>query len=163
MKVILDNGKEYEFERGSSENNVFETLIASFNQEPAPVRIDPSVTPQTLMMFDAHGEPIPFERYTDTPFHCAYYVKITNLASYTFFKSRLHDMTDMPRYNPCGMYLSYDSEYDRYETVTSVEYHTLKHQYTVYTKVLDKMGILSDMLDNDSTDPTLDDDYSYCI
>ena len=162
MKVILDNGKEYEFQSGSVASNVFEAMIASFNEEPAPVRIDPSVTPQTLMMFDAHGALIPFERYTDTPFPCAYYVKITNLASYTFFKSRLDDMTDIPRYNPCGMYLSYDSEYMGYETITADEYHNLKHQYTAYTKALDKMGILSDMLD-DSINPTLDDDYPYCI
>lgn len=161
MKVILDNGKEYNFEHGSVESNVVEALIANFNGELAPVHIDPSVTPQTLMLFDKDGELIPFERYTDTSFPLAYYVKITNLASYTFFTSRMNDMSDIPNYNPCGMYLTYNSDYDGYDTITADEYNTLKHDYTIYHKVVEKMGILSDM--TDSSDPALDDDYPYAI
>lgn len=76
MKVILDNGKEYSFERGSAESNIMQTMLDIINDDSTPT-INPNVTTQTLMMFDGAGYAIPLESYA-SGYTTAYYVKITN-------------------------------------------------------------------------------------
>ena len=108
MKIILDNGKEYEFAVGTSEHNVMQAMLNIINNDNTPT-INPNITSQTLMMFDGFGNIIPLERYAKgyiTP----YYVKITNKESYEFFKSKLDKDTDLPVFNPYGMYLMYNNE-----------------------------------------------------
>lgn len=81
MKIILDNGKEYEFAVGTSEHNVMQAMLDIINESTSTV--NPNITSQTLMMFDKNGILIPLESYAKGN-KIAYYVKITNKESYDF-------------------------------------------------------------------------------
>ena len=142
MKIILDNGKEYEFAVGTSEHNVMQAMLNIINNESTPT-INPNITSQTLMMFDGFGHIISIESYAKG-YPTAYYVKITNKESYEFFKSKLDRDTDLPVFNPCGMYLMYDNEYDVYHYFTETEYKDAKRRYDIYHNVSERMGLLSD-------------------
>ena len=146
MKIILDNGKEYEFAVGTSEHNVMQAMLNIINNDNTPT-INPNITSQTLMMFDGFGNIIPLERYAKgyiTP----YYVKITNKESYEFFKSKLDKDTDLPEFNPYGMYLMYNNEVDVYSYFTKTEYSNAKRRYYIYHDVTERMGLLSNFEPN---------------
>lgn len=142
MKIILDNGKEYEFAVGTSEHNVMQAMLNIINNDNTPT-INPNITTQTLMMFDSFGHIIPLERYAKGSI-TAHYVKITNKESYEFFKSKLDRDTDLPVFNPCGMYLMYSNEVDVYYYFTETEYNDAKRRYDIYHNVAERMGLLSD-------------------
>lgn len=142
MKIILDNGKEYEFAVGTSEYNVMQSMLNIINNDNTPT-INPNITSQTLMLFDGLGHIIPLERYVEG-YVIAYYVKITNKESYEFFKSKLDKDTDLPVFNPCGMYLMYYDESDIYGYFTAAAYDSAKHTYNIYHNVAERMGLLSD-------------------
>lgn len=146
MKIILDNGTEYEFADGTSEHNVMQAML-DIIKENTPT-INPNITSQTLMMFDGSGMIIPFESYAKG-YITAYYVKITNKESYEFFKSKLNRDTDLPVFNQCGMYLMYDNEYDVYHYFTETEYNDAKRRYDIYHNVAERMGLLSDFEPDD--------------
>lgn len=146
MKVILDNGEEYEFACGTSEHNVMQAMIDIITTNTST--INPNITNQTLMMFNKNGGLIPLESYANN-YRTAYYVKITNMESYKFFKSKLHSSTDMPTFNPCGMYLMYNDEVDIYEYFTATEYNDAKCRYNIYHSVAEHMGLLSDFESED--------------
>lgn len=141
MKIILDNGKEYEFAVGTSEHNVMQAMLNIINNDNTPT-INPNITSQTLMMFDGFGNIIPLERYAKGHI-TAYYVKITNKESYEFFKSKLDKNTDLPIFNPYGMYLMYNNECDTYDYFTKIEYSNAKRRYYIYHDVTERMGLLS--------------------
>lgn len=147
MKIILDNGKEYEFAVGTSEHNVMQAMLNIINNDNTPT-INPNITSQTLMMFDGFGHMIPLERYAKGSI-TAYYVKITNKESYEFFKSKLDRDTDLPVFNPCGMYLMYSNEGDVYYHFTETEYNNAKRRYDIYHDVAERMGLLSDFEPDD--------------
>lgn len=142
MKVILDNGKEYEFAVGTSEHNVMQAMLNIIDNDSTPT-INPNITSQTLMLFDGFGHIIPLERY-EKGCITAYYVKITNKESYEFFKSKLDRNTDLPVFNPRGMYLIYDDDMDIYYEFTKDEYNDAKCRYNIYHNVAERMGLLSD-------------------
>lgn len=142
MKLILDNGKEYEFACGTSEYNVMQAMLNIINNDNTPT-INPNITNQTLMMFDGNGCIISLESYANG-YPTAYYVKITNKESYEFFKSKLDRDTDLPIFTPCGMYLAYDNDMDMYYDFTAEEYNDAKRRYNIYHNVAEHMGLLSD-------------------
>ena len=146
MKILLDNGKEYEFASGTSEHNVMQAMFNIINNSTPT--INPNITPQTLMMFDGNGLIIPLESYAKGN-KTAFYVKITNKESYEFFKSELHEYTDLPVFNPCGMYLIYNNEVDIYEYFTAEEYNDAKRRYDTYHSIAERMGLLSDFEPDD--------------
>ena len=149
MKIILDNGKEYEFAVGTSEHNVMQAMLDIINESTSTV--NPNITSQTLMMFDKNGILIPLESYAKGN-KIAYYVKITNKVSYEFFKSKLSEYSDLPVFNPCGMYLMYYDKADVYGYFTATEYKDAKRRYDIYHNVSERMGLLSDFEpDGDST------------
>lgn len=141
MKIILDNGKEYEFAVGTSEHNVMQAMLDIINESTSTV--NPNITSQTLMMFDKNGILIPLESYAKGN-KIAYYVKITNKESYEFFKSKLSEYSDLPVFNPCGMYLMYYDKADVYGYFTATEYKDAKRRYDIYHNVSERMGLLSD-------------------
>lgn len=147
MKIILDNGKEYEFAVGTSEHNVMQAMLNIINNDNTPT-INPNITSQTLMMFDGFGNIIPLERYAKGHI-TAYYVKITNKESYEFFKSKLDKNTDLPIFNPYGMYLMYNNECDVYSYFTKIEYSNAKRRYYIYHDVTERMGLLSNFEPDD--------------
>lgn len=142
MKIILDNGKEYEFAVGTSEHNVMQAMLNIINNGNTST-VNPNITSQTLMMFDKNGILIPLESYAKGN-KIAYYVKITNKESYEFFKSKLSECSDLPVFNPCGMYLMYSNECDVYHYFTETEYNDAKRRYDIYHNVAERMGLLSD-------------------
>lgn len=142
MKIILDNGKEYEFSVGTSEYNIMQAMLNVINNDNTPT-INPNITSQTLMAFDGFGNIIPLERYAKG-YITAYYVKITNRDSYEFFKSKLDKDTEIPVFNPYGMYLKYNNECDVYYYFTETEYSNAKRKYYIYHDVAEHMGLLSD-------------------
>lgn len=148
MKIILDNGKEYEFAVGTSEHNVMQAMLDIINGSTSTV--NPNITSQTLMMFDKNGILIPLESYAKGN-KIAYYVKITNKESYEFFKSKLSEYSDLPVFNPCGMYLMYYDKADVYGYFTATEYKDAKRRYDIYHNVSERMGLLSDFEPDDST------------
>lgn len=147
MKIILDNGKEYEFAVGTSEHNIMQAMLNIINNDNTQ-SINPNVTSQTLMMFDGFGNIIPLERYAKGHI-TAYYVKITNKESYEFFKSKLDKNTDLPVFNPYGMYLMYSNEGDVYHYFTKIEYSNAKRRYYIYHDVTERMGLLSNFEPDD--------------
>lgn len=147
MKIILDNGKEYEFAVGTSEHNIMQAMLNIINNDNTPT-INPNITSQTLMMFDGFGNIIPLERYAKGHI-TAYYVKITNKESYEFFKSKLDKNTDLPVFNPYGMYLMYSNEGDVYHYFTKIEYSNAKRRYYIYHDVTERMGLLSNFEPDD--------------
>lgn len=142
MKIILDNGKEYEFASDTAEYNVMQAMLNIINNDNT-LTINPNITTQTLMLFDDFGHIIPLERYANG-YTTAYYVKITNKESYEFFKSKLDMDTDLPAFNPCGMYLVYDNDMGVYYDFTEDEYNDAKRRYDIYHNVAERMGLLSD-------------------
>lgn len=146
MKIILDNGKEYEFAVGTSEHNVMQAMLDIINESTPTV--NPNITSQTLMLFDGFGHIIPLESYVKG-YTTAYYVKITNKESYEFFKSKLDKDTDLPVFNPYGMYLMYNDEYDVYRYFTETEYKDAKRRYEIRHNVAEHMGLLSDFEPDD--------------
>lgn len=142
MKIILDNGKEYEFASETAEYNVMQAMLNIINNDNAQT-INPNITSQTLMMFDGFGHIIPLERYAKG-YITAYYVKITNKESYEFFKSKLDRYTDLPVFNQRGMYLVYDDDMGVYYEFTKDEYNDAKRKYDIYHNVAERMGLLSD-------------------
>ena len=141
MKIILDSGKEYEFAVGTSEHNVMQAMLDIINESTSTV--NPNITSQTLMLFDGFGHIIPLESYAKG-YTTAYYVKITNKESYEFFKSKLSEYSDLPVFNPCGMYLVYDNDMGVYYEFTKDEYNDAKCRYNIYRNVAERMGLLSD-------------------
>ena len=147
MKIILDNGKEYEFAVGTSEHNIMQAMLNIINNDNTPT-INPNITSQTLMTFDGFGNIIPLERYAKG-YITAYYVKITNRDSYEFFKSKLDKDTDIPAFNPYDMYLKYNNECYVYYYFTETEYSNAKRRYYIYHDVAEHMGLLSDFEPDD--------------
>lgn len=147
MKIILDNGKEYEFAVGTSEHNIMQAMLNIINNDNTQ-SINPNITSQTLMLFDGFGNIIPLERYAKG-YITAYYVKITNRDSYEFFKSTLDKDTELPVFNPYGMYLKYNNECDVYYYFTETEYSNAKRKYYIYHDVAEHMGLLSDFEPDD--------------
>ena len=147
MKIILDNGKEYEFAVGTSEHNVMQAMLDIIDNDSTPT-INPNITSQTLMLFDGFGHIISIESYAKG-YPTAYYVKITNKESYEFFKSKLDRTTDLPVFNTRGMYLVYDNDMDIYYEFTKDEYNDAKRRYDIYHNVAERMGLLSDFEPDD--------------
>lgn len=142
IKIILDDGTEYGFAVGTSEYNVIQAMINIIDNNSTPT-INPNITPQTLMLFDDFGHIIPLESYVKGN-KTAFYVKITNKESYEFFKSKLDKDTDLPVFNPRGMYLIYDNNMDVYYEFIKDEYNDAKCRYNIYRNVAERMGLLSD-------------------
>lgn len=146
IKIILDDGTEYGFAVGTSEYNVIQAMINIIDNNSTPT-INPNITSQTLMLFDGFGHIIPLESYIKGN-KTAFYVKITNKESYEFFKSKLDKDTDLPVFNPRGMYLIYDNNMDVYYEFIKDEYNDAKCRYNIYHNVAERMGLLSDFEPN---------------
>lgn len=142
IKIILDDGTEYGFAVGTSEYNVIQAMLNVIDKNSTPT-INPNITSQTLMLFDGFGHIIPLESYVKGN-KTAFYVKITNKESYEFFKSKLDKDTDLPAFNPRGMYLIYDNNMDVYYEFINDEYNDAKCRDNIYRNVAERMGLLSD-------------------